>query len=324
LTSGYSIDSPAICLDYSGNVGIGTSTPSGKFHVNGSSSIFGNTGASNIIINDIAQAKWMISTGGYALTFSKHNNASSSDYSSWSAKMTIDSNGNLGIGNTAPTRMLTVGAVANPSPSSVGTTAITSYGNIYLHRNRLIFSNADTDWNHSIYNNYYNLDGEGSWDGLKMNVFNGLSVRVGNAGGVTPTTALYVNSSGNVGLGTTNINNRLEVSGNISATGDITGFNNASDIRLKKNIKPLYSSLSIIESLNPVTFTWKDDIYNQENRNKDDVGFIAQELQEIIPLATGEFKVDENIYKKIKHERIIPYLVKSIQELYSIIKDLRS
>ena len=111
--------------------------------------------------------------------------------------------------------------------------------------------------------------------------------------------------------------------GNITSLGDITSFYDASDIRLKKNINLLSSSLNVVNSLKPVTFTWKDDIYNIEHRNKDDVGFIAQEVEEVIPFAVGEFSIEQNKYKKINHERIIPYVVKSIQELSVIVDDLQ-
>ena len=83
-----------------GNVGIGTTSPSAKLHVNGDS-IFGISGASSIVINDIPQARWKINTGGYALAFSKHN-SSSDEYSTWSEKVRIDQNGNVGIGTTSP------------------------------------------------------------------------------------------------------------------------------------------------------------------------------------------------------------------------------
>jgi hypothetical protein len=72
---------------------------------------------------------------------------------------------------------------------------ISTPGILHTNRNRVAFSSTATDANHSIYNNYNNIDGEGSFDGFKMNVYAGLHVRVGNASGAVPTMALDVTST---------------------------------------------------------------------------------------------------------------------------------
>jgi hypothetical protein len=65
--------------------------------------------------------------------------------------------------------------------------------NLQTNRNRVCFSNGLDDPNHSIYNNNDNIDKEGAWDGMKMNVYAGLDVRTGNAAsGVVPKNVLSV------------------------------------------------------------------------------------------------------------------------------------
>jgi hypothetical protein len=121
-------------------------------------------------------------------------------------------------------------------------------------------------------------------------------------------------SSSNYGTGRF----QIDQSGNITCTGDFAAFTSISDKRLKTNIIKLDSSIDIIKKLNPVKFNWKYNDFILENKQgTEDVGFIAQEIEQIIPLAAGEYKVinSEETYKNIKYERIIPYIVKSMQEL---------
>ena len=88
-----------------------------------------------------------------------------------------------------------------------------------------------------------------------------------------------------------------------------------SDKRLKENIVPISSSLNQILNLNPVDFTWK-------STNTNNVGFIAQEIYDIIPYAA--IPGNENNPWKLNYNNIIPYLVKAIQEQQVIIEDLKT
>jgi hypothetical protein len=86
------------------------------------------------------------------------------------------------------------------------------------------------DYNHAIYNDFSNIDGEGSWDGAKWNVFGGLNIRVG--GGRNKTSALYVAGNGRVGIGATDPPRRFQVHSDdwnnggaeIHASGATAGF----------------------------------------------------------------------------------------------------
>jgi hypothetical protein len=105
----------------------------------------------------------------------------------------------------------------------------------------------------------------------------------------------------------------------LTCTGDITSFGSLSDSRLKKNIESISTeqAIEIVSQLRSVTFDWRDDIFNESKRNTSDVGFIAQQLEPLIPFAVEEYTEvgSGEVYKSIKHERLIPYLVGAIQHL---------
>ena len=134
------------------------------------------------------------------------------------------------------------------------------------------------------------------------------------------TIGLGVNSNNILLLSSNNVN----LYGNFAGNGNITvsGYiSSSSDIKLKRNIYSITSNaLNIIDKINPVNFIWNNNIdIALDNRDKNDIGFIAQELETVIPLAVNEYLSLEtnNKYKNIKYDKILPYLIKGIQELNS-------
>ena len=133
-----------------------------------------------------------------------------------------------------------------------------------------------------------------------------------------------VERGGNVGIGTDNPINKLDVNGDIVASGDITGFGTVSDIKLKENIQLLDGSLEKVMKMKPSKFTWKDDI-NHKKAGTEDEGFIAQEMEEIIPVIVEEIKYGNwwsgsDTYKKINYHKITTYLVGAIQEQQKMVE----
>ena len=107
----------------------------------------------------------------------------------------------------------------------------------------------------------------------------------------------------------------LQVFGDIRATGDIVSFDTVSDERLKENVQGITGGLDIVNRLSPVTFNWKPDIFYEKRRGKSDSGFIAQEINKVIPHTSKTLEVDETCYSGIDYNKVIPYLVSAIQEL---------
>ena len=114
----------------------------------------------------------------------------------------------------------------------------------------------------------------------------------------------------------------ISANGNIGAPTAGTNIYNASDKRLKQNITTITDGLNKIIALNPVKFNWIDGFEPTED-GKDMIGFIAQDVQEVIPEAVesfsngsviiGELVIDNTL--RVNEKFIIPVLVKAIQEM---------
>ena len=101
---------------------------------------------------------------------------------------------------------------------------------------------------------------------------------------------------------------RIDSSGNVVATGDVTAF---SDIRLKKDIELIPNALDKVLSLRGVTYT---DIELGNRRT----GVIAQEVQAVLPEAVKEG--DE--YLSVAYGNLVGVLIESIKELEARVREL--
>jgi hypothetical protein len=118
---------------------------------------------------------------------------------------------------------------------------------------------------------------------------------------------------GELGVGSGPLGNKLSVGGDIYATGNITAF---SDIRVKENICTIDKALDKVTNLRGVYYTRKD----LEDKSRQ-LGFIAQEVNEIIPEAVkintaGDYSVNYGI--------VTALLVEAIKDLKNEIDVLKS
>jgi hypothetical protein len=139
-----------------------------------------------------------------------------------------------------------------------------------------------------------------------------------------------INSYGALSAGTAYNYHMVFKQANGTVRGQITNnvygtqYGGASDYRLKENIQPLSSATSRTLALNPCTFNWIDDDDNTAIQ-----GFVAHEVAAIVPEAVvGEkdaLDADGNPhYQTIDPSKLIPILVKTIQELEARITALES
>jgi len=126
---------------------------------------------------------------------------------------------------------------------------------------------------------------------------------------------------GDVGIGTATPGYALTVAGTAWVT---SGSWSGSDARWKKNVSTLSttSSLDKILKLNPVTYKWKTDEYPDMNfSDSTQLGFIAQDVENIIPEVVT---TDNNGYKGISYEKIVPVLTSAVQEQQKEIEQLKT
>jgi len=108
--------------------------------------------------------------------------------------------------------------------------------------------------------------------------------------------------------------------GSITSNGTATTYVTSSDYRLKENIAPMTGALSTVAQLNPVTYKWKSN-------GSDGQGFIAHELQAIVPDAVVGEKDALNEDGSIKPQGIdtsflVATLTAAIQEQQALITQL--
>lgn len=100
----------------------------------------------------------------------------------------------------------------------------------------------------------------------------------------------------------------LYVQGNAYTTGTWGG----SDVRFKKSITPLSNVLEKIMKVRGTSFEFRRDEFKDYQFDEGTrFGFIAQELEEIFPEVV---KTEDNGYKSVNYDGMIPVLLESIKE----------
>jgi hypothetical protein len=94
----------------------------------------------------------------------------------------------------------------------------------------------------------------------------------------------------------------------ISAVVNVQSLTQASDGRLKKDIKPLTHALDAILQLQGKTYRWKEDA---TFANKKDIGLIAQEVEKVFPELVAE---NEQGFKGIAYSKLTAVLIEAIKE----------
>jgi len=274
----------AMYIDHNQNVGIGTTSPDEKLSVDGNIFLQGND--DYIAFNTSASSGHPKIKMNSDADFSFLNTAGSNIFH-------IENGGNVGIGTAIPSYLLDVrdgtlsGAIARFSAVNAHVIIESSTaGPAVLHLKPNVTGNKSGQF--------------------KVTTGEGYNFRWSNdAASTAEVTYMKLDTSTTGG-------------GDLTVKGDIIAYGAPSDERYKENIKPIESALDKALKLQGVTFDWKesDSILDI----KEDIGFIAQDVQKVIPELVRE---NEDGKLSLRYQGVTPILLEAIKELKAEIEELK-
>jgi hypothetical protein len=313
-------------LVVAGSIGIGTNTPTHRFHVLAEDAVglFESSGESAYLRlatkEGVDKRVEIVHRPGGRLSL----------WNNGEDVLNITRNGNVGIGTITPGQKLTVQGVHNASrdPDS----GLSAGGQLAIKGNAPQLDFIDIDNN--------------DW-GIHVNSNKMYFVR-------QPWNAsdLVLDGNGNVGIGTDAPRQKLDVVGNLKVSGIIEGAlhrlvsgdgryrldmqtdsnlvvfasDNApiwswmtgriSDLSLKKDLSAIQSPLKKLLSLRGVSFAWKDESLGAGR----EIGVIAQEVEQVFPELVTTFAER----KFVNTLGLVPVLIEAIREQQAQIDELQA
>jgi len=328
-------------IDSSGNVGIGTSSPSANLEIASTTTIAGarlTTSAGSdseieFINTSSGNHTWAIgqdfsNSNAFSIAYSNAVGASLSSNS----KVVIDSSGNVGIGTSSPQSYTNYRNLHIAGPTTTGS------GLLYLTNSDssivgLAFAEGDqarvtfgSQTNHPV--TFLTNDTE--------------RMRIDSSGTINIGTTAAGGGSGNVGVGFTQIGrtisncdgdwnyeifgaqgNRIRFFtsagggtqvGSITVTTSTTAYNTSSDQRLKENI--VDAPAGNIDAIRVRSFDWKADGSHQT------YGMVAQELVDVAPEAVTQGNTEDDLWS-VDYSKLVPMMIKEIQDLKAEVAALK-
>lgn len=280
----------SLIFDNGTNVGIGATTaPSGGV---AKLFLYGASGGGVQMISALNNGgSTFAPLNGGGLLFYNYTGALGSE--SYSEVMRITSGGNIGIGTTSPSAKLNVSGDIHIGDYGSSATRVFD---IRTNTNLFSITTFPTNSDGTLISYSWANGGQGP-------------LRFGNASSVV----LNLTAAGNVLIPTLG-------TGLVYSNGGTLTSTNPSDSRLKNDITDLQYGLNEILQLRPVSYNWKDDTINQGKQ----FGFIAQEVQEVMPELVKEFETEDGERLGLDKEGIYAALVNAIKEQNEVLAQLKA
>jgi hypothetical protein len=267
-------------------------------------------------------------------------------------KVHMDSGGQIGIGTTSPSGSLHINTSSANILIADTDDSGGSYSRVRSDASGSLHLEADVGNNTGSSTMRFNMDGSekmrmdsdgnfyvGTTGSAPWTATSGTFARIGNTFPLTATNAgIVAIFNRNTSTGTcVEYKQAANVVGSVSVTASNTSYNTSSDYRLKENVNYSFDATTRLKQLKPCRFNW---IIDDTNTAVD--GFLAHEVSSIVPEAiTGEkdatklqdvYDDDGNVtgtetvpdYQGIDQSKLVPLLVKTIQELEARITALES
>jgi len=317
-------------IDSSGNVGIGTSSPSSKLHVrplDETNFLVRNEGSNIVLASE---------------TNSGRDNNRGLDFEAThftfieggSERMRIDSSGNVGIGTT------TVGANLEIAKGSEGTYLKVGGDNASNGR-ALTFTSSTSSSNGAL----HTIDATSSGGVIALATAGSERMRIDSSGnlflgGTSNTMGGFFELTKNIGFNdcgiaikrlntsTTNRSFMRFVDFNGNAQGSIgmgastVSYNTSSDYRLKENVVAISDGITRLKTLKPSRFNFIADAETTVD------GFLAHEVTAVPEAISGtKDEVDSNnnpVYQGIDQSKLVPLLTAALQEAIAKIEVLET